>query len=99
LLQPTPRLILISFVLGVVGALGAQLFLFLLHLADVYILGFFGHYRTITIAEAHAVASAPKPFIHWYWWVPVATTLGGLVSGFIIYGIAPETEGHGTDAT
>ncbi|MGH8272179.1 MAG: chloride channel protein, partial [Gammaproteobacteria bacterium] len=40
----------------------------------------------------------PKPFTHWYWWVPISTTLGGLVAGFVIYGLAPETEGHGTDA-
>jgi len=29
--------------------------------------------------------------------VPVATTLGGLISGALVYGLAPETEGHGTD--
>jgi CIC family chloride channel protein len=27
----------------------------------------------------------------------VATTLGGLISGILVYGLAPETEGHGTD--
>src|SRR5699024_163239 len=27
------------------------------------------------------------------------TTLGGLVAGLLIYWLAPETEGHGTDAT
>ncbi len=30
--------------------------------------------------------------------IPVSTTLGGLVSGFIVYRYAPEAEGHGTDA-
>ena len=29
--------------------------------------------------------------------MPVATTLGGLISGALVYGLAPETEGHGTD--
>ncbi|HET9820024.1 MAG TPA: hypothetical protein VFP92_12750, partial [Rhodanobacteraceae bacterium] len=75
-LNPTSRLILISVVLGVVGALGAQLFLLLLHLTEVYVLGFVGHYHTITVAAAHASGAAPAPFAHWYWHVPIATTLG-----------------------
>lgn len=97
-LNPTSRLILISAALGVVGAFGAQLFLLLLHLTEVYVLGFLGHYQTVHIAAAHAAELAPEPFTHLHWWVPIATTLGGLVAGLIIYGIAPETEGHGTDA-
>jgi CIC family chloride channel protein len=34
---------------------------------------------------------------HGLWLVPLATTLGGLVAGLLVYGLAPETEGHGTD--
>ena len=30
--------------------------------------------------------------------IPVATVLGGLFAGFIVYRFAPEAEGHGTDA-
>jgi CIC family chloride channel protein len=97
-LNPTTRLILISAVLGVVGALGAQLFLLLLHLAETYVLSFLGHYHPVTVAQAHASGVAPRLFTHWYWGIPLATTLGGLAAGLIIYGIAPETEGHGTDA-
>lgn len=29
--------------------------------------------------------------------IPVATTLGGLISGLLVYTFAPEAEGHGTD--
>mgnify|MGYP001772626894 FL=1 len=32
------------------------------------------------------------------WLIPVATALGGLLSGLIVYTWAPEAEGHGTDA-
>ncbi|GEJ57135.1 chloride channel protein [Anaeromyxobacter diazotrophicus] len=32
------------------------------------------------------------------WLLPVLTTLGGLVSGVLVFGLAPEAEGHGTDA-
>ncbi|MGH8396867.1 MAG: chloride channel protein [Gammaproteobacteria bacterium] len=98
-LDKTSRLILISVVLGVVGALGAQIFLFLLHLVNTYTLALIGHYHTILVSEAHTMSAAPKPFTHLYWWVPISTTLGGLVAGVLIYWLAPETEGHGTDAT
>jgi CIC family chloride channel protein len=32
------------------------------------------------------------------WMIPIITTLGGLISGFLVYRLAPEAEGHGTDA-
>ncbi len=33
------------------------------------------------------------------WWLtPLIVGFGGLVSGLIVYGLAPEAEGHGTDA-
>jgi CIC family chloride channel protein len=32
------------------------------------------------------------------WLLPVVTALGGLLSGLLVYGLAPEAEGHGTDA-
>ncbi len=32
------------------------------------------------------------------WIIPVITTIGGLISGLIVYKFAPEAEGHGTDA-
>lgn len=98
-LNRTPRLLLICALLGVVGALGAQIFLLLLNLMDTYVLDFIGGYKTISVELAHATKTPPEPFSHWYWWLPVSTTLGGLVAGLLIYGLAPETEGHGTDAS
>lgn len=37
--------------------------------------------------------SAARP-----WLLPLVTTLGGLVAGIIVFSLAPEAEGHGTDA-
>jgi CIC family chloride channel protein len=34
---------------------------------------------------------------HGLWLVPVATTLGGLISGVLVFSLAPEAEAHGTD--
>ena len=40
-----------------------------------------------------AFAAAARP-----WLLPVLTTFGGLASGLLVFGLAPEAEGHGTDA-
>lgn len=98
-LNRTPRLIVICVLLGVVGGLGAQLFMFLLQLMDVHVLSDIGGYQTISVKDAHAMSALPEPFSHWYWWLPVSTTLGGLVAGILIYTLAPETAGPGTDAS
>lgn len=95
-LRRTTRLIVLSVFLGVIGALGAQLFVWLLHLAEVWILTPISGYKFIEAEEAQAMAVAPPS--GWHWLIPVATTLGGLVSGLLVYGLAPEAEGHGTDA-
>lgn len=36
--------------------------------------------------------------MHGRWLIPLATTLGGLLSGLLVYTLAPAAEGHGTDA-
>jgi CIC family chloride channel protein len=51
------------------------------------------HYLTVTAAYKHPVV----PAFHIYWFIPVATTAGGLLAGFLVYTFAPEAEGHGTD--
>ena len=32
------------------------------------------------------------------WAIPLVVGLGGLISGVLVFGFAPEAEGHGTDA-
>jgi CIC family chloride channel protein len=96
-LERTTRLIILSVFLGVVGALGAQVFIWLLHMAEIWILRPISGYAFIDVAQAHAMGTAPTTH-HWYWLIPVATTLGGLISGILVYTWAPEAEGHGTDA-
>ena len=34
---------------------------------------------------------------HGLWLIPVVITIGGIISGALVYGFAPEAEGHGTD--
>ena len=95
-LQRTTRLIFLSAVLGVVGALGAELFVWLLDLSQHWILTAISGYKYIEASQAHAMGAAPPS--GWHFLIPVATTLGGLISGILVYGLAPEAGGHGTDA-
>ena len=89
------RLLLLAAVVGVVGGLSAQIFTWLVNLGE----------RLLIVGIAGYVApepGVPDPFPilgPWgLWLIPVVTTLGGLISGLLVYSLAPEAEGHGTDA-
>jgi CIC family chloride channel protein len=90
------RLILDAVMLGVVGALGAQLFTLLLHLAERLLLGGLAGYTPPGLPDEGGVLRQVIG-AHGLWLIPLATTLGGLISGVLVYAFAPEAEGHGTD--
>jgi CIC family chloride channel protein len=96
MLRREHRLILDSVLLGVVGALAAQLFTFLLRLAEHLLLEGLASYRPPGLPdEGGVLRQVVGP--HGLWLIPLATTLGGLLSGLLVYSFAPEAEGHGTD--
>ncbi len=82
--------------LGVVGALSAQVFTLMLKGAEALFLGGLAGYTPPGLPDEGGVL---KQVIgpHGLWLIPVATTLGGLISGILVYSLAPEAEGHGTD--
>jgi CIC family chloride channel protein len=89
------RLLSYSAVVGVAGGLAAQIFVWLLNLAErLFLVGLAGY------KPPEAGTLNPGPILgSWgLWLIPVATTLGGLLSGVLVYTLAPEAEGHGTDA-
>lgn len=90
------RLIIDTLILGVVGALSAQLFTFLLRIAASFFLVHLAGYTPPGLPEE---GGALRELIgsHGLWLIPVATTLGGLISGILVFTWAPEAEGHGTD--
>ena len=91
-----PRLLFDSLLLGIIGGLGAQLFMWMLRLSQDFFLTWIAGYRPPGLPEEGGMLrEAIGP--HGLWLVPVVTTLGGLISGALVYGLAPETEGHGTD--
>jgi chloride channel protein, CIC family len=90
-----PRLLLESALLGVVGALTAQLFMLMLRVCNHFFLYELAGYIPPGIEGRSALEQTVGP--HGLWIVPAVTTLGGLLSGILVYHFAPEAEGHGTD--
>ena len=90
------RLIMLSPVIGVVAGLGAAAFFYLLTLTQSYVLGGIeGYYPP----PAGSEGTEHLPQMPQYWWAVLAVpALGGLACGLLVYGFAPEAEGHGTDA-
>jgi len=90
------RLLLDTILLGVAGALTAQLFGWLLRVADsILLVGIAGVHLPVLPHE-----NGPHELVtgaHGLWLLPLVTTLGGLISGALVYVFAPEAEGHGTD--
>ncbi len=90
------RLVLDSLLLGVVGALSAQLFMFLLRLAQSLFLVRLAGFTPLGLpSEGGSLKQIVGPA--GLWLIPLSTTLGGLIAGLLVYSIAPEAEGHGTD--
>jgi CIC family chloride channel protein len=90
------RLIVDTVVIGIAGALAAQLFTLLLRGASALFLTTIARY---TPPGLPGEGGSPQEIIgRWGLWVlPVVTTLGGLIVGILVTRLAPETEGHGTD--
>lgn len=97
LFRPTPRLIGFCVVAGLFGAVAAFAFDAAVRLTEHLLLGGIAHYRPPGLDPDGPAAVIPAAFRDRLW-LPVVTTLGGLLSGFIVYRWAPEAEGHGTDA-
>lgn len=94
--ESQPRLLAEAIGLGVVGGLGAILFMLALRFCTHIFLVWIAGYHPPGLPSEGGVL---KQYVgkHGLWLIPLATTLGGLISGFIVYTFAPEAEGHGTD--
>jgi CIC family chloride channel protein len=93
--QDEPRFLVESVLLGIIGALAAQLFMWMLRLSDRLFLQMLAGYRPPGFPESGLAPQSIGP--HGLWLIPLATTTGGLISGALVFGLAPEAEGHGTD--
>ncbi len=84
-------------VIGVIAGLGSILFQVLSELGMHFILDQLAGYRPQGPANEHPMlAHTSTPFNRWI--LLFLPALGGIVSGWLVYTYAPESEGHGTDA-
>jgi CIC family chloride channel protein len=89
------RTALCSPLVGIIAGLGAVAFLVCLQAMYQHVLGGLLHYQMPPTMEGHRRAI----MYPWPWWmILLVPTVGGLISGLLVFTWAPEAEGHGTDA-
>jgi CIC family chloride channel protein len=88
------RWILYSALIGTVAGIGAILFDLVFHAAQFLLLGKLGRFRPAGTGLEGGEGFGPENI----WLLPVSLIVGGLISGALVHGLAPEAEGHGTDA-
>ena len=85
----------LSVIIGVVSGLTAIAFYEMLRFCtSTFLKQFAGYHPPEPLGEGDLAFSFPEnPIL-----ILVATTIGGFLSGLLVYPFAPEAEGHGTDA-
>jgi CIC family chloride channel protein len=83
--------------IGIVAGLGAIAFTAALRWATEFFLGVLAGYTPPAPAGEGATVGSGAHFAR-PWAIPLVVGLGGLISGILVFGLAPEAEGHGTDA-
>jgi len=90
------RRFLCSLLVGAVAGLGAIVFYYLLQTGLYFLLGKLAGFTSLDAAGERAIFGDPGvPYRRWL--IPFVVTLGGLLSGLLVFTLAPEAEGHGTD--
>jgi len=83
--------------IGLIAGLGSIVFNYLCRLGLHYFMDFMAGYRPpYPAGEHHLLPPTSTPFNRIT--LLFLPTLGGLISGWLVYTYAPEAEGHGTDA-
>jgi len=96
-LRPQLRLLGLALVVGIVSGLGAILFYLACQVVVHYALDeIAGYHPQSPRGEPAVFAESTTPLRPWL--LIVVPALGGLLSGLLVFTIAPEAEGHGTDA-
>jgi CIC family chloride channel protein len=87
--------VILGAVIGVISGLGAAVFFTALELSTHFFLTVLAGFQPATGAGegGHPIADPLRP-----WALPLIVGAGGLISGIIVFRLAPEAEGHGTDA-
>jgi CIC family chloride channel protein len=92
------QLLGMSFVVGVIAGVGAILFYIACQVVAHYALDLVAGYRPLEPGGEKPLwqAATAPPFRAWL--LLIVPTVGGLLCGLLVYTLAPEAEGHGTDS-
>src|SRR5262249_31760442 len=96
-LRPQARLLGLSLVVGVIAGIGAIAFFAACQVVAHYALDWVvGYHPHAPGGEPPLLPETAQTFRPWL--LLLVPTVGGLLSGWLVYTLAPEAEGHGTDA-
>ncbi len=91
------RVLILALPTGIIAGLGSVLFYTALDFSHTFFLDYLAGYRPEGPGGEHSIfPHTTTEFVRWM--LIVVPTIGGLISGWLIYTFAPEAEGHGTDA-
>jgi CIC family chloride channel protein len=93
------RLLALAGLVGIVAGVGAIVFYVATRAAEHYALGVVAGYYPAPRPGGEREIGLPAAEHPLRWWLLLAVpTVGGLLSGILVYTLAPEAEGHGTDS-
>ena len=94
------RLLGLAVLVGIVAGLGAIIFYLATRIVEHYALGgIVGYQQPVRPAGEADIAWLPVWTTAFHpWLLLIVPTVGGLLSGLLVFTIAPEAEGHGTDS-
>ena len=97
LIDPYKRVLFIAIVVGVISGIGSLLFYEGLKLGSRFFMGYLLNYQMPMEGDSAALIAQWSAPTNMFLLLPIICT-GALLSGLLITYLAPETEGHGTDA-
>lgn len=96
-LRPQVRVLGLSLIVGLISGLGAIVFFAACQVVSRYSLDAIAGYQPAEPGgEQPLFGASTTPLTPWL--LILVPAVGGLLSGLIVYRLAPEAEGHGTDA-
>lgn len=88
--------LVMGILIGIAAGIGAIIFYFALqYTSNLFLTDFVG--TTVPNPVGEGGVAGYTYYTAYYYLIPVAAVIGGLIAGIIIYTFAPESEGHGTD--